>query len=276
MNKNVSIYLPPSFVNFVPRHAALSTWSHHMPFGYDLVGALKPSLLVELGTYSGLSFFCFCQSIQENGVDGVCYAVDSWVGDKHTGEYGDQIYRQVLHHCRQHYAGFAYLMRMQFSEALAHFSDESIDLLHIDGLHTYEAVREDFETWFPKVKPGGIVLLHDIFSRLRDFGVWKFWQEQVNCFEHFEFKHGFGLGVLRKPGGEPSPEPLLDLLFNSDPAESAKLRAYYLQVAQHVTLKRRFMHQAKGAPILPATETAAGSGNGLRAQEKEAASRRAA
>ncbi len=38
-------------------------------------------------------------------------------------------------------------MRMLFNEALELFSDESIGLLNIDGFHTYEAVRNDFESW---------------------------------------------------------------------------------------------------------------------------------
>ena len=66
---------------------------------------------------------------------------------------------------------------MLFDEALGHFTDGSLDLVHIDGYHTYEAVSGDFEKWYPKVKPGGIVIFHDIAARLLDFGAWRFWSE---------------------------------------------------------------------------------------------------
>ena len=214
-----AIYLPASFTRFLPRHMAFSTWVHHMPFGYDLVAALRPAVLVELGTYNGLSFFCFCQAMEEHAVDGVCYAVDTWQGDVHTGAYGEEIYRDVLTHSREFYAAFSYLMRMQFSEALQHFSEDSIDLLHIDGLHTYEAVREDFEQWYPKVKPGGLIVMHDIYARLKDFGVWRFWEEIAPRFAAFGFKQGFGLGVIRKPGGPERHDPLFRWMFGGSPQD---------------------------------------------------------
>jgi predicted O-methyltransferase YrrM len=41
------------------------------------------------------------------------------------------------------------------------FSPQTIDLLFIDGDHTYEGVKIDLELWVPLVKPGGIVAGHD-------------------------------------------------------------------------------------------------------------------
>jgi hypothetical protein len=228
-----------------------STWAHHLAFGYDLVAAVRPEVLVELGTWSGLSFFCFCQSLEEHAIDGICYAVDTWEGDKHTGLYEDDVYQQVAKHWREYYANTAYLMRMTFNQAAEHFNDNSIDLLHIDGLHTYEAVSQDFATWYPKVKPGGVIIMHDIYARLMDFGVWRFWQERSPEFDSFEFKHGFGLGVLRKPGGPALETPLLQLLFSSDGEEHSKLRSLYFHTTSHVLLRRRFRRWHPGKKILP-------------------------
>jgi predicted O-methyltransferase YrrM len=38
----------------------------------------------------------------------------------------------------------------------------ALDLLFIDGDHTYEGVRQDFETYGPLVRPGGLIGFHDI------------------------------------------------------------------------------------------------------------------
>jgi hypothetical protein len=140
---------------------------------------------------------------------------------------------------------------MRFDEALQHFSGESIDLLHIDGFHTYEAVREDFEKWYPKVKPGGLILLHDIYARLKDFGVWKFWEEISPRFESFGFKQGFGLGVVRKPGGPERSDPLLRWMFSGSLQEHSALRAFYVQMAYHLAFKGRFVRNSTREPPLP-------------------------
>ena len=176
----------------------------------------------------------------ENDIDGVAYGVDCWEGDEHTDSYDDSIYKDVSTHARDHYRGITYLLKMFFNEALQHFDDDSIDLLHIDGLHTYEAVQEDFTNWYPKVKPGGIVLFHDVMARIKDFGAWKYFEElEASQPETFKFNHGFGLGVLRKPGGDRQPHQLLDLLFNSDEEEQKKLRQIYAHASHFLEARRQ-------------------------------------
>jgi hypothetical protein len=84
------------------------------------------------------------------------------------------------------------------------FEDESIDILHIDGLHTYEAVSQDFNSWLPKLAPGAHVLLHDIKVRVANFGVYRLWEEVQGKFPSLEFFHSNGLGVLELPGDSKS------------------------------------------------------------------------
>ena len=241
----MSPFLPPSLRNFSIDYMAFSTWVDHLPFGYDIVAATRPKLVVELGTQNGTSFFCFCQAMAENNIDGLCYAVDTWAGDEHTGAYNNETYEAVQKHARSNYASISYLMRMLFNDALAHFSEESIDLLHIDGLHTYEAVSEDFRNWHPKVKPGGIILFHDIQARMMDFGAWKFWEEISPQYNSFTFKQGFGLGVLRKVGGAELTHPLLKMLFEGTPETHEALRAFYAHASKFHELKRKVTRQER-------------------------------
>ena len=233
------IYLPPSTRRFTPRHMVFSTWVDHLAFGYDLVAAIRPKLLVELGTHKGLSYFTFCQAMKEHEVDGLCYAVDTFEGDDHTDKYDESVFKAVNSHNRDHYHGFSYLLRMRFNEALQHFDTDSVDLVHVDGLHTYDAVAEDFAGWLPKVKPGGLMLFHDVQARVKDFGVWRFWDEIRDRHETFTFNHGFGLGVLRKPGGDRQYDPdLLKLLFAADD-DGASLRAFYVHASKHLNTTRK-------------------------------------
>jgi hypothetical protein len=239
------LYLPPS-INFNPIKMAFSTWVDHIPFGYDLVAAMRPKKLVELGTHNGMSFFVFCQAMTEQNIDGSCYAVDTWEGDDHTGNYGEEVFNSVSSHCRENFRGCHYLLRMRFDEAATKFDDDSLDIVHIDGLHTYEAVKEDFETWFGKVRPGGIILFHDVEARIKDFGAWKFWQELESQHQTFKFHHGFGLGVLRKAGGNTQDDPtLLKLMFESDQETQEQLRQFYVHIGIHGELSRKVARQKK-------------------------------
>lgn len=272
----MSIYMPPSITHFEPLWSPFSFWRDHTPFAYDIVEAIKPKLLVELGTYRGVSYFTFCQSVENHDLDTLCYAVDTWQGDEHanlTDRYDGSVFEQVTDHNRKHYSSFSYLLQMRFNEALSSFGESTIDLLHIDGYHTYDAVREDFTNWFDKVKPGGIILFHDITARVAEnFGVWRFWEEFSPRFESFAFHHSYGLGVLRKPGKEGPDAPLVKLLFGENEAHKEKLRKFYAHTARYFDLKRivegeKPSPEAEAEP--PVSQSDAQGGNGVPANRMD-------
>ena len=172
------------------------SWAEHIPFAYFLVQLLQPRVLVELGVHSGNSYTAFCQAVDTLGLPTSCYGIDTWEGDVHAGLYDNEIYNDLNEYHQEKFAKFSNLMRMTFDEALDYFSDNSIDLLHIDGLHTYDAVRHDFETWLPKMSERGLVLFHDIQVKERDFGVWQLWEEVSSRYPAIRLRNSHGLGVL--------------------------------------------------------------------------------
>ena len=121
-----------------------TAWAGHTPFGMFLISALRPKIFVELGTYRGVSYCAVCQAVAEVGAETKCFAVDSWEGDAHAGKLRSNVFEKLRSHHDVKYGEFSKLLRLTFDDALKRFEDGSIDLLHIDGLHTYEAVRHDF------------------------------------------------------------------------------------------------------------------------------------
>ena len=204
-------------LNFKPRRVVPPfSWVGHIPFAAMLVAETKPELIVELGTHTGNSYFTFCQAVEENQLLTKCYAVDSWQGEAHAGFYDESVFNDVNAYNKEHYSKFSYLLRTTFDEAVHQFADNSIDILHIDGLHTYEAVKNDYETWLPKVKEGAVILFHDISCYHADFGVWKLWEELTqNGAGSVSFSHSYGLGMLVKKGAS-NPNLFLEALTNSD------------------------------------------------------------
>jgi hypothetical protein len=172
-----------------------NAWVGHLPFAYWSIEALRPRTFVELGTHTGNSYFSFCQSIWENNTGTQAYAVDTWEGDSQAGFYDETVYAAVKLTNRK-YESFSTLLRTKFDEANEYFDDGSIDLLHIDGLHTYQAVKHDFETWLPKMSKNGVVLFHDTNVHRKDFGVHRLWEELSRTHTTLELMHSNGLGIL--------------------------------------------------------------------------------
>lgn len=179
-----------------PRVGYFTAWHGHIAFAHWLVAAAQPRTIVELGTHNGASYAAFCNSVKRSGLPTQCYAVDTWQGDEHAGGYGSSVYEHLKIFNDENFKEFSTLLRCTFDEALGKIADQSVDILHIDGLHTYEAVKHDFDTWRPKLSSRAVVLFHDTVERGRGFGVYTLWAELAKQFPSFEFHHSSGLGVL--------------------------------------------------------------------------------
>ncbi len=185
------------------RHPVVSACDEHFPFLFALVALVRPRTYVELGVHRGGSFFAVCQAVERLQLDATCIAIDNWIGDHHAGMHSEDVFDAFTDTLDQYYASFAGYIRRPFDLAAHQFELGSIDILHIDGFHSFEAVKKDFETWFDKLSDQGVVLFHDTNEFKSDFGVWRFWEQVSERYPSMEFGHGHGLGVLVV--GEKSP-----------------------------------------------------------------------
>jgi hypothetical protein len=218
---------------YLPRLPSYSAWLEHGPFAFWLVENQQPRSIVELGSQYGFSYLCFCQQVASMQIDAKCYAIDTWRGDQHVGFYNDNVFVGLKRFNDALYGSFSTLVRAKFSEALERFDDKTIDLLHIDGRHYYDDVKEDFESWAPKLSERSIVLFHDTQVRERGFGVYKFWDEIRRNYPSFEFIHGYGLGVLSYGVDKRTRElPIFSGALSE--AEVSAIRGCYKQLGRYV------------------------------------------
>lgn len=182
--------------NFLPVNFGKSAWYQHIPFAYWLIENLKPRSFVEMGTHNGISYFAFCEAISQLKIETKCIAVDNWIGDSQAGIFDESVFTNFVENNKK-YSSFSSYIKSDFDKALVEIEDNSIELLHIDGFHSYNQVSTDFRLGLEKIdKEKGIILLHDINEYQITFGVNKFWRELESEYKTMRFNHGHGLGVV--------------------------------------------------------------------------------
>ncbi len=160
-----------------------------------IVEALKPSRVLEIGTsYGGVLFLLS----QISNSDAMVMSIDL-PGGRFGGGYPNwkvNFYKsfkktqQSLHLLRED---------SHSSETLNHvkniLKDERLDFCFIDGDHTYEGVKKDFEMYSQIVKPDGVIAFHDIaLPPETGSGVSRFWNEVKKSHRHLEL-----IEASRKP-----------------------------------------------------------------------------
>ena len=131
----IALPLPTFIPRYIPSQIP-AEWFGHLAFTHDLLAELQPSLLVQLGTDTGDSYFGFCQSVVEHGLGCLCYAVAS----------SAEAAAQLAPYNEAHYRSFSYLLD-KGEEVSSRFSEGSIDLLHV-------ASDTPWDLWLPKSEAG--------------------------------------------------------------------------------------------------------------------------
>lgn len=124
--------------------------------------------IVEIGSYQGRSATVLARAAEK---DVEVVAIDPHAGNDRgprqwegTAEEGQSDNDRFWANLRRN--GVADVVRhvRKFSDAAHGDVDDPIDLLYVDGAHKFDPARADIRDWGARVRPGGVLLVHDSFS----------------------------------------------------------------------------------------------------------------
>lgn len=173
----------------------------------ERVSALRPARLCEVGAAGGGTAFLFAHAASD---DARLISIDlafSRARRRAVGGFARAGQKLICLEADSH--------RRETVEAVgAHLGGHKLDLLYLDGDHSYEGVKMDFQFYAPLVRRGGLIVLHDIVpdymtrygqrTRSDTGGVPRFWQElkargaSVEEIIEDTEQDGFGIGLLQR------------------------------------------------------------------------------
>jgi predicted O-methyltransferase YrrM len=130
----------------------------------------EKGVIVEIGSYKGLSGAYLAAGAKE-GV--TTFLVDLWdrtkfnlVSEENRYALSSSDFQQItINNLRALglYRNVVLLKGLSVDHASAW--GQCIDLLFIDGDHSYEGIKSDYEAWYQHVKDGGVIAFHDYMER---------------------------------------------------------------------------------------------------------------
>lgn len=188
----------------------------------EMVRGRRLDTVVEIGTARGGVLYCLAQVA---AADAHLISIDLPGGDNCGGQSEEE--REVFASFCQHPQRVDFIPSSSFYHSTrqrlgALLDGRRIDLLFIDGDHSYGGVRSDFEVYRPFVAPDGLVVLHDICLFPEEWGdgaeVGVLWRELRGSFRTEEIidpagwrertkpedaEHAWGIGLVHGAGGRP-------------------------------------------------------------------------
>ena len=160
----------------VERETDFQGWGSAHPYLARAVHEVRPTVVLEMGVWKGGSVITLAEELKVLQLDAVVIAVDTWLGSSEhrtRGRYfGDlkieagypTIYRTFAANIRakglENYVVPLPLDSLSAAELIAE-KNIAVDVLHIDGGHSYESVLADLRVWWPVLRPGGILIGDD-------------------------------------------------------------------------------------------------------------------
>jgi predicted O-methyltransferase YrrM len=159
------------------------TWNQDHSFLYALVRLTKPRLILETGVFDGLFSACFLQGLQVNaevdGIDGRLVSIDLPAYKPITASTSRMVRTNLPEGCEPGWVIPEYLRprwRVHLGDSrefLPRIISEvgNIDIFFHDSLHTYEHMMFEYRTVWSQLKPGALLLSHDVHwnRAFRDF-----------------------------------------------------------------------------------------------------------
>jgi predicted O-methyltransferase YrrM len=139
---------------------------------FGLVETLQPSVCVEIGSARGLSACYVGMALKHRG-HGKLYAIDphertNWNDTDSVDTY--DIMQRNLRACGVEQ--YVEIIRAYSNDAAKNWT-RPIDMIFIDGDHSYEGVKTDWDLFVPFVRPSGVVIFHDTIWDVAGDPMWK-------------------------------------------------------------------------------------------------------
>jgi len=177
---------------------------------YALGRIVRPRIAVAIGSYRGFAPLVIARALRDNAEPGELLFIDpSLVDDFWKDPARVQAYFAA--HGLENVRHFP-LKTQQFVDTETYADLDSVGLLFVDGLHTAEQARFDFDAFRDRLAPRAIVLFHDSMVT-RDsalYGADRSYRMTVPAameelrrdpeFELFDIPFGTGVTLLRRRG----------------------------------------------------------------------------